>query len=281
MAMPVLSGSQPINIQQETIEPLMTASKEAAHPSDVTVAYTLDELLSYHDLHFVLCAFQTLLGRAPDPEGLNYYLGRVRTGHSKIQILKQLRRSPESFLRGAYQTLLGRDPDPEGREHFLRQLSKGISKKRIAQQLRRSPEGTALRRLRKGKARATVFPGLDKAIRHYQRGQLPLVGWLFRLAYGTESDHPTERKLRAIENQLFMLGNESNSRFNQMEIALSGLHSLITQQTQTLVAAMGGEAAPPPPKQPPEPEGLDKLTRAGRDIYFKLRAATTANAVKL
>jgi glycosyltransferase involved in cell wall biosynthesis/SAM-dependent methyltransferase len=59
------------------------------------VAGTLEELLSYHDEHFVRCAYHTILGRAPDIEGSRYYLARVRAGISKIEILSQLRLSEE------------------------------------------------------------------------------------------------------------------------------------------------------------------------------------------
>lgn len=64
-----------------------------------TSATTLDELLSYYDEHFIHSAFHILLGRAPDPEGLRYYLERVRAGISKVEILAQLRLSVEGKSR--------------------------------------------------------------------------------------------------------------------------------------------------------------------------------------
>lgn len=59
------------------------------------VADTLNELLQYHDKQFISCAYQTLLGRMPDPEGFQYYLGRLRSGISKYEILAQMRFSKE------------------------------------------------------------------------------------------------------------------------------------------------------------------------------------------
>ena len=59
------------------------------------VASTLDELLSYHDENFIHVAYHTLLGRAPDSEGLHYYLVRVRAGISRVEILSQIRLSKE------------------------------------------------------------------------------------------------------------------------------------------------------------------------------------------
>jgi hypothetical protein len=66
-----------------------------------TAASTLDELLAWQDQAFIDCAYQTLLGRDPDDEGLGYYLGRLRTGVSKLQILAQLRLGAEGKAYGA------------------------------------------------------------------------------------------------------------------------------------------------------------------------------------
>jgi hypothetical protein len=58
-------------------------------------ATSLRELLSWDDVDFVRCAYVTVLGRQPDPEGEAYYTDRIRRGHSKMEVLWQLRRSPE------------------------------------------------------------------------------------------------------------------------------------------------------------------------------------------
>lgn len=58
-------------------------------------ANSLSELLAWHDVDFVRCAFVTMLGRQPDAEGEAYYAGRIRDGHSKLEVLWQLRRSKE------------------------------------------------------------------------------------------------------------------------------------------------------------------------------------------
>lgn len=55
----------------------------------------LTELLLLHDKQFVTSAYQSLLGRLPDPEGFQYYLGRLRSGISKYEILAQMRFSKE------------------------------------------------------------------------------------------------------------------------------------------------------------------------------------------
>jgi glycosyltransferase involved in cell wall biosynthesis len=59
------------------------------------IATTLDELLSYHDKNFIHSAYLIVLGRTPDAEGSRYYLERLRSGISKVEILTQLRLSKE------------------------------------------------------------------------------------------------------------------------------------------------------------------------------------------
>lgn len=58
-------------------------------------ADSLAEILSWHDVDFVRCAFVTILGRQPEPEGEAFYVDRIRNGHSKMEVLWQLRRSSE------------------------------------------------------------------------------------------------------------------------------------------------------------------------------------------
>ena len=58
-------------------------------------AQNLAELLQYHDRQFIECAYLTLLGRHPDITGMKYYLGRLQSGVSKIQILDQILSSTE------------------------------------------------------------------------------------------------------------------------------------------------------------------------------------------
>lgn len=57
-------------------------------------------LLQYQGQQFVEVAYQTLLQRHPDPEGLNYYLRRLSAGVSKLQILGQMLDSSEARTSG-------------------------------------------------------------------------------------------------------------------------------------------------------------------------------------
>ena len=58
-------------------------------------ANSLPELLSWNDVDFVRCAYVTVLGRQPDAGGEAYYTDRIRRGHSKMEVLWQLRKSAE------------------------------------------------------------------------------------------------------------------------------------------------------------------------------------------
>ena len=224
IALPILEP-QPTNTHQAFIEPNM---HNPAHTS--TIASTLDELLAYNNQQFIRCAYPILLGREPDPTGLNYYLSRMHKGYPKIQILAQLRLSKE------------------------------------------------------GKAHATKLPGLDQAIKRYQRGQYPMIGWLFRMLNTTEGNHPTQRKLRGIENQIFLLSDENNRRFNQLETTLSSLHNLIAQRVEpeAMPVELQQQTKTSPayflPSTSPEPEELKNLSSRARDVYFQLKLAVATHA---
>jgi len=58
-------------------------------------APSLGELCRFADRDFIRCAFVTLLGRQPDPDGEAHYLDRLRSGDSMFSILWSLRKSSE------------------------------------------------------------------------------------------------------------------------------------------------------------------------------------------
>ena len=62
-------------------------------------ARCLPELLVLHDTEFVDCAYRTLLDRAPDADGATHFTRRLRLGHSKLEILWDIRRSAEGRRR--------------------------------------------------------------------------------------------------------------------------------------------------------------------------------------
>lgn len=69
------------------------ATEDARNP--FIRASSLEGLLAWNDVEFVRCAYVTIIGRQPDSGGEAFYARRIREGHSKLEILWQLRRSRE------------------------------------------------------------------------------------------------------------------------------------------------------------------------------------------
>jgi hypothetical protein len=70
-------------------------------PTPLREAADLRTLLQHNDRRFVQCAYLTLLRREPDPKGLIFYVGRLRDGVPKMQILSELYSSDEARAAGA------------------------------------------------------------------------------------------------------------------------------------------------------------------------------------
>jgi hypothetical protein len=104
-------------------------------------------------------AYQDILGRDPDPDGLRNYRGKiVNDGWSERDVREALRRSDEyaatggtavnfrtasadRIIRRAYQDILGREPDPAGLRTYRRNiLEEGWDEQDVRQALIRSPE---------------------------------------------------------------------------------------------------------------------------------------------
>lgn len=63
--------------------------------ANTMVAQNVRQLLSFDDELFIDCAYNTLLGRSADSVGMEYYLGKLRRGEKKMQILIDLYLSAE------------------------------------------------------------------------------------------------------------------------------------------------------------------------------------------
>jgi hypothetical protein len=99
-------------------------------------------------------AYQDILGRDPDPEGLRTYRSNIiDKGWSEQDVREALRRSPEyasggarsasadRIIRRAYQDILGREPDPSGLETYRRNIvERGWDEQDVRTALRRSEE---------------------------------------------------------------------------------------------------------------------------------------------
>lgn len=99
-------------------------------------------------------AYQEILGRDPDPEGLRTYRSKiVNEGWTEQDVREALRESPEyasmdrrtasadRIIRHAYQDILHREPDPSGLESYRRHIIEdGWDEQDVRRALRRSPE---------------------------------------------------------------------------------------------------------------------------------------------
>lgn len=99
-------------------------------------------------------AYQDILGRDPDAQGLRDYRNKIVTeGWSEQDVREALRRSDEyasadrrtasadRIVRRAYQGILRREPDPEGLQHYRRNiLENGWDEHDVREAIRKSPE---------------------------------------------------------------------------------------------------------------------------------------------
>jgi TorA maturation chaperone TorD len=104
-------------------------------------------------------AYQDILGRDPDAEGLQHYRRRMADeGWTEQDIREALRKSPEyattagqtasadRIVRRAYQEILNREPDPEGFQNYRRLIIEdGWDEHDVRQALRRSTERRQVR----------------------------------------------------------------------------------------------------------------------------------------
>lgn len=85
-------------------------------PAQVNRAFSLAELCAHEHSDFIRCAYLTVLGRLPDPDGLEFYRRKLVEGMSKLTILDQLRRSAEAA---------NHDPGIAGFDRALRRHRRG------------------------------------------------------------------------------------------------------------------------------------------------------------
>lgn len=94
-------------------------------------------------------AYQDILGREPDKEGLRIYRSKmVDDGWSEKQVRNTLKKSLENksedvdaIIKRAYQDILGRDPDKEGLKNYRHKMQEeGWSEKKLRETLRKSSE---------------------------------------------------------------------------------------------------------------------------------------------
>lgn len=97
----------------------------------------------------VTAAYEDILGRKPDTEGLRIYRSKmVDDNWSEKDVRKELKRSNEKKSEGvddiitrAYQDILGRDPDKAGLKEYRKRMTEdGWTEKKLRETLKKSSE---------------------------------------------------------------------------------------------------------------------------------------------
>ena len=237
--------------------------------TDAIAAARLAVLLQRQDRAFVEHAYLQLFRRKPDAGGMTFYLGRLRAGTSKAQILRQMLDSPEATadpgavagLRQALDLALaapapghtdaiaapGAAKDLDG---LLRRQDSEFVRCAYLTLLKRPPDPSGfdyyLGRLRDGspkleilheirhsleaRAAAVDVPGLRRAIQRHRASRLPFVGLLVRLMARVEPASTTGTRIRVIEQQAFRAEVQIGARLDRLETRINELHSLAAAQ---------------------------------------------------
>ena len=222
--------------------------EHSVKPEEIRMAQ-LREPSRSHDTEFVDAAYRAVLKRAPDSIGEEHYLGLLRNGASKAEILHRLRHSPEgeaigakivglmqsdvalaatppnspfsrlgdfarlhdtAFVDAAYQAVLNRAPDSIGEEYYLGLLRSGASRAEILGRLRYSTEGKAI---------GTPIDGLARAYWLDKLARWPVVGRIVGVFMALWALPDSERRLRATANDLARLGAQAGQQCKLVERA--------------------------------------------------------------
>jgi hypothetical protein len=100
--------------------------------------YAAGGITGYAEGGEVAALYQSVLGRAPDKAGLEFW---TNSGLSAAEISKALAASPEAVVNQVYQEQAGRRPDEGGAAYYQKQISSGKTAADIAAEINRSLEG--------------------------------------------------------------------------------------------------------------------------------------------
>lgn len=87
------SSEMPLSPSQRTSKEMPGMQSEMKYPFENV--RTIDDLLALNDDIFVEAAYEKLLLRKGDPDGVNYYLQRIKNGCKKVDVIKDIRKSSE------------------------------------------------------------------------------------------------------------------------------------------------------------------------------------------
>ncbi len=135
-----------------TTGPVAGAATPAASQQGEVVQQVDDAAAVNEAVGLVERAYKTVLGRLPDAEGLDYWLGRMAAGMSYDDLLAFFLGSPEraekypddqtdgDFLDQLYEDAFGRAPDGDGRDYWVGRLEAGLPRIEVVKLFADSPE---------------------------------------------------------------------------------------------------------------------------------------------
>ncbi|GAA0574231.1 DUF4214 domain-containing protein [Caenispirillum bisanense] len=236
--------------------------------SDIQI---LDDLLQRHGSDFIHAAYFAILGRAPDPEGLRYYLGRLSAGYGKRSIVAQIARSPErlqrsryllsipddaAFVTAAYHALLGRAPDPDGFQHYTDFLRQGGDRRTMLDDVAASPEA---------QARAPKQARFEAELAALVEEEKKACHWFWRWFARGER---LERQLHRLETELGRLAQATAATCADIKARLLHLEARLEQSLSPEASVTADGPSPSVP-----PQHLASLSPNAQRIYRYLLAA--------
>jgi hypothetical protein len=120
---------------QVNVDKYLPGNKKA---SGGITGYAEGGITGYAEGGEVAALYQSVLGRAPDAAGLEFW---TNSGLSTADIAKSLAASPEAIVNQVYQEQVGRRPDEGGSQYWQGQILSGKSAADIASGINRSLEG--------------------------------------------------------------------------------------------------------------------------------------------
>ena len=224
----------------------------------MSTTQNIDQLLELNDAIFVEGAYQALLGRAPDLEGMRYYLDRLRAGHAKAEIIAQIAASPETRSRGT---------DLPG----LREVASTYKKTRFWLW------GIFGRSSRIERQTHRLENEFGRIAQQVADQQTDAANRLDRIKNGlVEQQSDAAVRLYHIEHGLEALQSDAAARLDRLEQGLAALQASVHEISVSLTAK-AEESAPASPAQPAAID-LSGLSQRARHLLAGMAQAATRSA---
>jgi SAM-dependent methyltransferase len=215
--------------------------------------YHIRELFDYQDRDFIVAAYWAVLQREPDDGGFNTYLGLLRGGTSKIEILEFLRDSPEG--RAAEITVAGQSIQARILKitrwpilGFFGRIAASLWNLPEAQRRLRLLEGNLFSSIEQNQARTTkALRVVNKALRDVETAHYDLAMYAAS-KLGNDARRRIEASIASVNNSVGELrkladskANFEDTRLAFREVAASRellLHSLDTKAERPELKAL-------------------------------------------